>query len=202
MRRFDIYRIYPGTIWLKRLGHIAMVYGIGLNLFLGNIQDRILIEIETGVAEIESQSKVLQTQNFPDLDFMRIEKGGSFETFYNWIRDKMQSEFDTPLISVDRINEIADLGDIVHQESKNITNYITGIKESLTVIVKIINITSFLIWIPIIWSLIWLYCDIIDGRYRRFVKICLLIAIPINIIIYKLLSNYLFDIIAFTDMIT
>ncbi|WP_394747100.1 hypothetical protein [Spongiimicrobium salis] len=193
MRKFNIYTIYPGTIWLKRLGHLAMVYGIGLNLFLGNVQDRMLLEIEKGVTEIETKSKVLQVQDFPNLDILKIEKGSPFEKGYNAFRDVSQSWVNSDLPSVNRINNIANLGNVVHEESENITNYISEIKESLTVIVKVLKVASYFIWIPIIWSLIWLYCDFMEGSHRRFLKFFIMLAIPLNIIAYVLLSNYVLD---------
>ena len=97
------------------------------------------------------------------------------------------------VITVERVNEIAEISNKVDAESKKIKNHIGEIKGLLHLILKVVKITSNLIWISIAWAMIWLYFDMKKGKVRQFVKRSLLFAIPINILVFYLLSNHLIN---------
>lgn len=48
---------YPGGIWMKRLGHLAVIFLIGANLFLDNVQDEYLRKIEASSDKISNLTK-------------------------------------------------------------------------------------------------------------------------------------------------
>lgn len=185
-------RLYPGSIWFKRFGYLLLIYSIGTNCFFGKIQNMILDEIEHKTNQIESTNKLLKAKQFPDLSILKIEKGSVVETAYNKFRYGVDI-LGYKIITVDRLNEIADINKMIERESKEITSHIDIIKESLEIILKVITITSNLIWLSIIWALIWLYFDIKKGNAKGFVKKGLIFSIPFNITTFYLLSKYMLE---------
>lgn len=188
---FNLSRFYPGNIWFKRLGYLLLVYGIGLNCFIGTIQNKIIHNIEEKTNEIESSNILLAENKFPNLDFIKMEKGSTLHSVFEWGRRKAKELGYNNIITIDRINEIAEISNKVDTESKKIKDHISDIKKLLNLILTVIKITSNFVWISIIWALIWLFFDIKKGNAKNFTKACLLISVLFNIIIFYYLSNYL-----------
>lgn len=189
---FNVSRFYPGNIWFKRLGYLLLVYSIGLNFFFGTIQNKIIKTIEEKTNEIESSNLLLKENKFPNLDYIQIERDSKLEYAFELFRHAA-SRLKYDVITVDRVNEIAAISNNIDRESQKITVYIGSIKELLNVILKVIKITSNLVWISIIWALIWLYFDVRKGNARRFVKAGVLCSVPFNIAIFYMLSNQLIN---------
>ena len=55
MSILKIIPFYPGSIWIKRIGHICLIFTIGFNLFLDRIQNKCLRIIDENMVRI-SQS--------------------------------------------------------------------------------------------------------------------------------------------------
>lgn len=89
----------------------------------------------------------------------------------------------------DEINQQAQQNNL---KSMNINREVRDINNGLRIILKIVEYTSFLMWIPILISLLWLYFDLRYGDAKRTVLIALLIAIPFNIFVYMQL-NLIYD---------
>lgn len=191
LKKNNLFRFYPGSIWFKRLKHLLLIYGIGLNCFLGTIQNKVIENIEHKTDEIESSNLLLRQNQFPSLKYIRIEEGSKKEKIFKKIRAFLENAFEIEVITIKRINEIADISNNVKNESQKITNHIKNIKESLSVVLKVLKVTSNIVWIPIVWSMIWLFFDVRLGDARRFVYLCLILSVPFNVMVFNFFSNYL-----------
>ncbi len=186
----NLSNLYPGNIWIKRLGYLVLVYSIGVNCFVGKVQNKIIQEIEIKTENIESSNMLLRANDFPDLEIIKIEKGSTIERVFKEVKSFLENTFGIKVMTVKRINELADLSNNINEESQKITTHISAIKNLLHTVLNIIQITSNLIWLSIIWAIIWLYFDIKKGSVKRFTKIGLLLSIPFNIMAFYMLSNY------------
>lgn len=191
-KTFTLSRLYPGNIWFKRIGYLLLVYGIGLNFFIGNVQDKVIIKIQEKTKEISANNDEVIDHNFPDLSSIEIQRGSNAEYWYNRLRNGLTS-LGFKVISVDEYNRIVLASRSINTASEQINSHIFTIDYLVDFFAKIIKITSNLIWISIIWALIWLYFDIRKGNVRRFVKVALAISIPFNMVCFYVLTNYLTD---------
>lgn len=189
---FSLSKLYPGQIWVKRFGYLLLVYSIGINCFVGTIQNKVIEMIDEKTNQIETSNMLLSQNKFPNLEMIKIEKDSNIESLFKWFR-KLASNIDYEIITVDRINEIADISNKVNTESQKISIYISKIKSLLDVFLKVIQITSNIIWLSIIWAIIWLYFDIQKGKAKVFVKRSLVLSIPFNIFIFYSLTSFLSD---------
>jgi len=191
-KKFKLSRLYPGNIWFKRIGYLLLVYGIGLNFFVGNVQDKVITKIQEKTSEIQANNDEVIDHNFPDLSAIEIETGSNAEYWYNRLRNGLKN-LGFEVISVDEYNRIVLASRSINVASEQINSHIFTIDYLVDFFAQIIKITSNLIWISIIWALIWLYFDIRKGNVRSFVKLALVISIPFNILCFHALNNYLTD---------
>jgi hypothetical protein len=187
----SILKLYPGSLWFKRLGYITLVYSIGINAVVGIIQNTIIQGIEKKTNDIEETNEYLASREFPNLEIIKIEPGSRKEKLYNGTKEVFEDYLNIKIISLDRINEIATLSNTIKSESAEIHKHINTIQDLLKIILKVIKITSNLIWISIAWAILWLYFDIRKGNAKGFVKLCLLVSIPFNLTTFYILNNYL-----------
>jgi len=194
LKKVNLSRFYPGSIWFKRFGYLLLIYSIGTNCFLGKVQNKIFDEIEIKAEKINTINKLIENNQFPDLSSFKIDKDGTlgkaYEKGISWVKTTTGIE----ILSIDRINKIVNASKDIHEGAQKVNVHLIFIKKSLETVLFIITITSNLIWISIIWALIWLYFDIRKGNARGFVKKGLLLSIPFNVATFHLLSKYVLEV--------
>jgi len=174
--------IYPGSLWFKRIMHFCIIYSIGFNFFLGHIQNRIITEIDHYTVRLKQKNDVINANTSNNIE--RIQK----KSFWGHFLNGMSYIFGTP--SSQTINIAIDGSNYAHKTSEIIKEELHAVKQLLHHILTIIRITSYFIWLPIIWSCTWLYFDYKKSTVKRTISILLLTAIPFNIIVYTTLMTY------------
>lgn len=160
---------YPGSFWLKRMGFILLTFSIGPNLFLDQVQERLLIESERLVImadKVGSSGK--QTANI-------------VAKTYDWLLGELFPN------TADELNKTA-------QAYNTLDEAVTTLSPVFNRVSALIRWTSTAIWFPILAvALPWLFLDLIygDQKERRFVSIALIISAFTNIITYSILTIYL-----------
>ena len=174
--------IYPGSILFKRYRHIIVIYFIGINLFINNLQDIILDKVEHSTTEVLNLSGDIESKT---KGIHKLEEKSWFSKivdFFAWIFGSPNSK---------EINKSLQIIGEVNDGAKGINNLSNKIKGYIIAATEILKITSTLMWLPILFSAIWLYFDFKLGDSKLLVKRAVLFALPFNLIVYYLLNNYL-----------
>lgn len=157
------FSLYPGGIAVKRLGYIALMFSIGFNVFLDDLQDML---VKQGTVVVENMSALSGTASY-------------WAEFYEEYVDRI------PFVgSPERLEQAKTTKETVRQ-----TQEFASILRPAASIIKVMSI---FIWLPILVVAIpWLTLDLICGSAstRRFVSITLLLAAPFNALVYLFLHQ-------------
>ena len=182
-------QFYPGGLWIKRIKHIAVLSAIGINLFMNNIQDFVLDEIERHTHNIGDASLELEVSSQVKGHFEKLQEGSWKEFWLNTFRSyyvdlPSPQEVNEAIESYNRVNEN------LRYTNENILLEIGEIDRGLELVIMIVQWTSFLMWIPISISALWIGFDLKKGNVPKFIGRCLLLALVFNIISYVVLDYY------------
>ncbi len=171
---------YPGSIWAKRLARVLILFTIGANLFMAKLQDT-LFEVGKDMISIAD-----------DLSRPAADAAVAVEKHILPFLEHVQS---TTLgrQAMDRFG-LPDTQDL-YEGMGRVHGFRHALKEYapyFSVTAKIIRFTSFLFWIPIGLACMWLGFDLFKsgGKSARMIVLAgLLLAIPINILMYQYLNT-------------
>lgn len=184
---------YPGTTWKKRVVHIMVLFTIGINLFLDDLQDTLFEVGEDMIAlandlsiPAENAAEAVEKNVMPLLEYAQSTSFG----------EQITERFDLPTTD-DFYVELTRIKDFRHS-LKEYSTY-------LTLTGLIIRIVSYLFWLSVIIALLWLGIDLIkcgSKTVRVLVMTSLILAVPFNILIYKILTKlFLFGQTDFTKIL-
>ena len=169
---------YPGGMFAKRVGRIILIYSIGFNLYLNDVQDYLLLK---GADMIEKSETIAQKAQYAAGIGQQVV--GAMDTLSNnaiyiWL-DQELGLTQTRNVIESNINTISDYCQFLEQYGSSFMN-----------VSSVIRFTSTIFWIPITIALLWLLFDARFGRFRSFIRFCLLLAIPINTAVYVYLTGH------------
>ena len=170
MNRVDHYNvIYPGSLWSRRLRHIAILFTISLNLAINTLQNK-LIEYTSTVSEW-TETSIGTASSFDEKLVKRIKE--IKETKAGWLLDYFNYE---------------------PKESKKLDglhNQVKGFNQAIDLTVKVLQGMSVFIWLSIVYSIVWLLCDLYYST-RKLPLICVFVlALLINVFIYYYAHSHL-----------
>ena len=164
-------KFYPGSLLLKRLAYLGIVFTIGANLFLDRVQNQLLDMGEEMILLSDTLSgsaiysvSIIEQRILPLVS--AIEK--------SWFSDWLES------YEVPSSGAITEGIDQVYRFKEHLGRY----GPFFTLVASVIRWTSIFIWIPIFFALLWLYFDLRKGNAKVLVATGLLISIPANYFIY------------------
>lgn|GEM_PF-3415719 len=170
--------IYPGNIWHKRIAQLLIVFGIGPNFFINDLQSQLL---ETGQETLEladtlatpavEAAALVETEVLPFLH--RIESSG-------W-GSALIHEFGLPS------SEAIQGGiDKVYRFREVLSFYGPMFKGASL----ILRISNWLFWLVLIRACLWLGFDVAKGNAKRFVLAMLMASVPWNYFSYHWLDTH------------
>ncbi len=168
---------YPGNLWIKRVSRLFIICTIGISLFINDLQN-ILLDIGTEMIELSvslsdpavSTAYVMENSIVPALGYIEKSSLGWVITDYG-IPDSQSLQ--------KRIDNAYRLKEVLDQYAP--------IYKNLSLFLKVI---SWLFWIPIGLSVLWIFMDIKKSSARYFDIFILACAIWFNIWSYEYLHSY------------
>lgn len=182
---------YPGGLWAKRLVRIAILFTVGLNVFLNRLQDRlfdvgqdIMIVAETVSSPAGETAMMLEKNLLPFFTYIESTVLGR----------QMISKFGLPESQALQ----GQLGDVVKTQ-KAFHQY--GLYFSC--IASFLHLMNWIFFISTGLALLWLLIDLYSNKnpYARYVVLfSIFFSIPLNIIVFQYL-NRLFPLIEPIDFL-
>lgn len=172
---------YPGRMWAKRLGRLAIVFGIGLNIFINDFQEHTLDLINKRSKEIARITEVIE------LEQLRVDKIES-KSWTAYSMDWLAYFIDSP--KSNEVNQVIDFSHETLDKVEAINSSLAQMNQGTTIAMHILRYTSMLMWIPIILSLIWLLIDLDKGKAKAIIGIGLLLSIPFSYYSYQWLAVF------------
>jgi hypothetical protein len=170
---------YPGGILIKRIGNMIVLYSIGLNLYVNFIQDQLFIESEQMITEAETALEKFQSVTDAGLQtFKNIDNMLSWSDIDWWTYGSIAAEGNKTASTIKTYQET------IGGYSDRLKEY-GNVYAAMSMLLKII---TFLFWIRVTISMIWILSDILFGHARRPMIFFLLLGVPINIVMYKYLK--------------
>lgn len=171
---------YPGSIWPKRLLRLAVVYAIGLNLFINDFQEHTLMLINEQSCEITAITESIDAEQYR---LSKVQK----ESWTERGIDLMAYWTDSP--DSEQINTLIDYSDHTLNRLEDINQGLAQVDEGTAVAMHVLRYTSWFMWWPIALSLLWLLIDVVKGGEGVFVVAALIISIPFSFWSYSHLGQ-------------
>ena len=170
---------YPGSLWLKRISRLIILCTIGINLFINDIQN-VLLNIGTEMMELSiklsdptvNTAYVMENSIVPALEYIEETSFGYIIADYNIPNSQSLQK------SIDSAYRL-----------KNILDKYAPVYKNLSFVLKVI---SWLFWIPIVLSALWIFMDIKKSSARYFDILVLLGATWFNFWSYEYLHSYFY----------
>jgi hypothetical protein len=172
---------YPGRMWAKRLARLAVVFGIGLNIFINDFQEHTLELIENRSHEIAQITEEI------DVEQLRIDRIES-KSWTAYSMDWLAYFIDSP--KANEVNRVVEFSNETLGRVEGINASLAEMDKGTTIAMLILRYTSMLMWIPIILSLIWLLIDLDKGNQKWKVGIGILLSIPFSYYSYQYLAEF------------
>lgn len=168
---------YPGSLWIKRLTRLFILYTIGVNLFINDLQNTLLqvgeemITVSTALSDpAVNTAYVMEHSIVPALAYFETTRLSSIMKDYG-------------------VPDSQDLKDRIQMayRQKDVLEQYAPVYKNLSLILKII---SLFFWIPIALSALWIFIDIKKSTARYFDVLALMGAICFNFVSYQYLTEY------------
>ena len=186
MKLRNFYIFYPGSVWVKRTGHLILMCTIGANIFLNEIQDILLQKSEDLLAKtnfftrsVSAQADTIETSIVPILQQIKRYNMGPYIEY--GIREYLGISIGIP--------KPESVTETIHQV-KELDRKTTEGAPIFKLAAQVIRWMSILIWLPVLFVAVpWLLLDLLLGKEdeRRFTFRGLLIASVANIFIYQIM---------------
>ncbi len=170
--------IYPDRpLWWKRVIHTIVLCSISVNIFLNQLNNLLYQKAEELVQATNDMlpsavkvAKSLEEHVVPALQYIETSK-------LVWVAE--QFELPSSKSLEQEINNISKL-------EKTCSTY----QSIFLVAYSIVKLTNLLMWWPIIFSLRWLYRDLLSGPTKLLTTLCLLIGVTVNVLMYNYLNTH------------
>ena len=169
--------IYPGTLLSKRLARLTILFSVGFNLYLNNVQAYLL---DQGEAILERSAIIAdEAQNAARVgqSMVKLMDNLSENPLYRWF---------------DQRQGLTQFRDDLKDNVQLIEDYSNSLEEIggiYTTIAKVLWITTIIFWLSIAYAIFWLALDKRFGKQPRWITTLVLLAIPFNFISYFLLHE-------------
>lgn len=159
---------YPGTIWAKRIRHLIVLCGIGTNLIINTIENQVLRLGENMIEQAEmlsnpatSTAYVLEHSIVPAISYMESTRfSGVLERFGVPSSEGIKAQIDN-----------------TYALKATLETYGPRYRD-FALILQVINI---IFWITIGLSALWILIDLVKGKQKSFIVVCLLLTALFNV---------------------
>lgn len=169
--------LYPGTLLSKRLARLTILFSVGFNLYLNDVQSYLLAQGE----EMLERSAIIadEAQNAARVgqSLVKVLDELSGNPLYRWFDQKQGLTHFRDNLN-DNVQLVEDYSDSLEE-----------IGAIYTTIAKALWITNILLWLSIAYAIFWLSLDKRFGKQPRWITTLVLLAIPFNFFTYFLLHE-------------
>lgn len=169
---------YPGSLWVKRLGHVTMISLIVANLFVSQLQNQLLQQAQDLGQQVTlvtnpaiDQTEFLASVVLPKLKSMESSQLG-------WALESLG------------IPRSAELEHSV-QELKSWRAELLTFQKMLAIASTVLWWLGILIWTQIVYSTAWIACDLAYGSTRGTTLFLVVTALVVNATSYALITSFL-----------
>lgn len=169
--------IYPGSIWVKRLRHLVVMFSIGFNIFLNQLQNQFVQTAETLIAYADSTTAPfvavtadLGERLIPSLEALQNSRLG-------WVLEK----FGLPEAKTLRKGL---------QEAKIAQEQLHSCGKMLAFFAGLLDLATVCLWLTIGFSVCWLSCDIFIRRRTK--EFFLAVVLVVALLIFFNISTYMY----------
>lgn len=169
--------IYPGTLLSKRLARLTILFSVGFNLYLNNVQSYLLAQGEEMLERSAIIADEAQKAARVGQSMVKIMDDLSGNPIYRWF---------------DQSQGLTQFRDDLKDNVQLIDDYSNSLEEIgaiYTTIAKVLWITTILFWLSIAYAIFWLSLDKRFGKQPRWITTLVLLAIPFNFFTYFLLHE-------------
>lgn len=170
---------YPGSIWVKRISKLALLYAVGFNLFINDVQNTLY---KAGESMYETSNQLSKPAN--DIAHV-VEENVIPAVQYVETSPRILTSFDMVGLTFPSSDYLRHTVNNT-KELKRVTTKYGGLYKGIALFLAIAN---WLFWIPISIAAAWIYLDIQRSTARNFDLLAIAIAIVFNVASYQALSS-------------